>query len=258
VARLITRNNFSFPTGVATYFNNTHPAARGVGISDSSGFRGGVCCVAMPNCGLVDIINRKIGTAVGAGSVSFPVHGFIGPSLKPSGIAGIEFATGAMDGSGYQSIHAAIFSGTYSNGFYSTPITAEGPIWFSVSDSSLGGTRRGAFTWDGVTVNTANACVLQDNVPYFMMTCYMGSPGGGYWLLKNLKTGAVSIDTGGGNLLSSQSSGVPKLWVGINGGLNCAFNGNIAAVFMSQRNFLSVQEGMAWAENPWSLWYPDV
>lgn len=227
----------------------------------SSGQNGGVACVATSS-GMIDLISGRRGSPIG--SPIFTVNGLIGPSMKSTGLtSGFSFATGAGSGSAVPTVFAAIISPTsISNGVFSTSIIANGNHWFGLADSSIGLPGRLGSTVQGVSAS-GSTVQLAANAPYFVMAASYGTSANGFWLARNLKTGALQVDISNATaipVVNDTGSGV--IYIGNSSNTTDGMVGYIAAAMLSAPPAtvavtpLTLADGIAWSLDPWSFWYP--
>ncbi len=125
----------------------------------------------------------------------------------------------------------------------------------------------------GLVINTTGTCVdfnfgnqnnnftslvVTANQPYLMIVSVVAALGVMNGLLLNLATGKVLTQTlassaGGGNCFAGGNINIGN-WVLSN---TLSFPGSIAAAMIIPK-FMSINDMLVWAQDPWSFWYPTV
>jgi hypothetical protein len=257
-------NKLAFPGGRMPMINMNHRAASGYGPSNSSQtYRFGGIALVATNSGMMSIVgDPNPGTAQSTG-ISYAKYGVMGPAVKCSDFtSALQFTKGAGDGSGRPSITAAILCvPNFSNGRPGQIIIGCGARGFAISDTQYNAGGFLSFYWDSVTLDSSTARI-QAGVPYFVLSVSQSTSGNGFYLAKNLLTGQVSLDPSHGGQwdLSDTATGTFNLFNTSN--LLNGLIGYISAFMWMQSPFgmgyvMTIQEGLDWADDPWSFWYPD-
>jgi hypothetical protein len=86
------------------------------------------------------------------------------------------------------------------------------------------------------------------------------SASNGFWLARNLATGALQFDTTSNNIPSSSATGLNNVYIGNSDTGVDGFNGYIAAAMCNYlvQTPLSLADGIMWSTDPWSFWYPNT
>lgn len=240
-------NTLAYPAGVAPGFDPTHPAA-----AASMGYGHGFSGIASSG-GITNILTGKSGTLVGAPTAKVLA---MGPTINFGGGA----STDAVTFAGQSTIN-------------DTAITLAGIV---VMDTNAGTTQSiiqndfGSASGVGIRNNTGAlqfyASSLGSNlspffcfvvgVPTFFAVSVSGSLGTANFLSKRLDTGAVLTSS---TTLAYSITRAPNgtYVVGNSTSANQGCGGSIGAVMFAP-TFMSGQQLLKWADDPWSFWYPNA
>jgi len=244
----ITRNPLAFPAGVTPGFNPNHIGARKC---RWSGVPFGV--------NYCNVLNGKVGT-MGGGAVGSLVsfkHGLLGPAIKASGYfyqAYTAFET-------YTIVQNEDF--TFA-GFFQLDVGDGGDCAIVSNNGGNNNNYGAAITINGdrfklyfigsIYAGPSATVLCPVGGSYFFIASWTAAYNGVSMLTVNLATGQQRTEfmgTGGFNMLG-----------GAGGASGLCFGGNMPpgsiGHMMWSRSYLMWQEMQAWAQDPWSFWYPDV
>lgn len=232
----------AYPFGVRAGYDPTHIAATGGTVRLSA-----VPCNANyirldPNAQLIGVINTA--------GPTYSVDGIMGPVLTYNGTQntkGIQFNSEPVTTDTGNTIAAifsvaslaaniAIFNNNHTNGSASLDleILTTGVVELNASFTLIA----------GPTVSV--------NVPYFVIaSCTSGST---LFVLRNLFTGQTTITTNAATYTPAANN-LGTFNLGCFSPNGYSYNGSIAAVMYSSIR-LSLPQMLAWANDPWSFWYP--
>lgn len=226
----IWRNPLAFPTGRRPSFDPTHIAAPPLNAPAWAS-----AAVVGNNFLELPSLSAPTGT-----QPAYSTDGILGPVGVFNNNAFLTLtypSSGAAPG-----VVAAIFRPTTSS-----PVAVMGQTYgISITSTSIfmSGNSQGDVI--GVTV----PAVL--NVPFFFAASSTGSSGVTRAVAVNLNTGQIYTSTG---LAGIGVAGNKAFHLG--GFSGNSFVGSIAAAFLGQGYSLSLSQLLAWAQDPWSFWYPD-
>jgi hypothetical protein len=241
------RNKLIYPAGATPGFDPTHPAAQG--IVSGHGFAG-----VASNNGFANLVNGARGTL--NTSPTSGIIGAIGPGLLcDSGNKSATFAGNLAANDTAFTVAGIVQHTSIGGNFYllsNTGTTGKGFYFGHSSSSQISFT----FNGGGSTLGTPGLAYAA-NTPYFIAASAIQS-GANYIFhsaIKNLLTGAITttattqVSTGpaaasdGTYMVGNTPSGFQSL------------HGYIAAAMFAP-SFLTRQQLLRWAEDPWSFWYP--
>ena len=235
--KLVGRNPLAFPDGFSPGIDYTHPAAKGIRFFSGIALTG-------------NFISLTGGGAPGtiAGAPTSGLDGAIGPNTAfAASTANIQF-------SGFFTINDP--SQTIACIFIMTSVAAGQKTMFSNTSTINTGYR---LFVNGVTLEGGAGTTtmvfsqnLSANTPYFAaMSLRSGNSNA---VITNLQTGVVRTS----NIATAYTSVTPSGAVIVgNAPTAAASNFKIAAV-MTSPAYLSAAQLLAWANDPWSFWYPQI
>ena len=199
------------------------------------------------NGGFVRLDVAQLGSQTGT-LAGFPIDGVMGPTIKPgssaSGAAGFQFTGTAPPASTGITLAAIV----------SNPLTGGGGYQTIYTDNSCEldiRSQTGMFFYtSGGSFQNFN---MVANAPYFTITSVSSSSGIYAQTLFNLSTGTLLTASG---TTSSNTLSTGTIQIGYQGGSQI-FNGKIAAVAVI-KSYINLSTQYAWAQDPWSFWYPDI
>lgn len=234
-------NKLLFP-GTLPALNRAHPAANG-------------CILAIvPNgFNFFNLVNSAQGTVNNLGSgLSYKIFPNFGPTiLYTSGTNDVITFSGAYNGSGGLTIAGiTAIQGNPGTTSYLLNDSATGTNGVGTQISGSGNVLDGIIAGSGTSLNAIP--LSYTNVPYFIAVSYGSSIAN--VVLRRLDTGAIQFQNGFSTGLTP-SVGDGTLYIGSRGAARM-WDGEIAAISYSN-TFLSTAQLLQWADDPWSLWYPN-
>lgn len=230
---------FAFPGGLPG-FDPSHPAAMGTLFSGASS----------PGGSFTSILNGKPGTKNGTPTTS--IFGAIGP--QTSFLGNSDNATFAFPATAFSALTmAAIFT-------LSTVTGLAAYIMHNAAGGSTGiGTGIGASATLGLVCNNVgnanslgSSVAISLGVPYFAAVSVFSSTLA-VAVLKNLQTGQITTFTGAPPAAATAGDG--NIYIGNRGTNTRQLGGGVAAAMWSS-SFTNLPTLIAWAQDPWSFWYP--
>jgi hypothetical protein len=226
-----------------------YPAGCGVqpGVAPQSGAT--FSAIAAPNgANFLSLLNGAKPGTVGGTSITSSFDPLLGPvttlpSSTTSATAGFTFAGNSS---------TAFAASTICAIFRLTAITTNQYI-FSNGSGSMVVNSDGSLRW--VIINVADEFSGQNltaGVPYFVAQSQLSATSI-VFLTKRLDTGKIVTSSSGAG---TPGTGATSWVVGNSTNNNQPTNGSIAAVLFSP-NPTPVMQLFAWAQDPWSLWYPN-
>jgi hypothetical protein len=240
-------DRYSYPAGILPGFNPEHPAVRGI-VYVSAVARGAAGFAGA----FINIMNGRISVRSGA-QVTDSIDGKIGPyhitgsfnseTLNGSFPGSVAYPTGTM---------AAIMRIGTAASFTVTAhiLNVMGGQWMKIEQTT------GNFSLEfpaSVSPYGANANFnLVFEAPYFLFTSW--NPVQVDFVARNLETGQVfhTFNTPG---VSAPHTSDGNFTIGCDGSGGGNSTTRIAAV-MFQSGYCPGGLGLAWAEDPWTFWYP--
>lgn len=213
----------------------------------------GVAAVASPGGGFIDLAGKGQGTK--AASMTSKLDGVIGLTTVGNG------GTGGFSWTGQAT--TSVTGGYITAGFIiRTPSSVasaklldqtggSGGLTFGVSATAGSG-----FIFTGAGGGTAKAFTLSANKAYFL-ACSLRMSGSSSpiqrWVKVDLETGQIETSA---KTTNETLGNIASTLVLTNTTGTASFTGGIAAAMLSYRSFLTMAELIAWAQDPWSFWYP--
>lgn len=249
MGRIITRNPLAFPCGVRPGFNPEHRASvnrRFSGTPQGSNY--------------INVLTGKVGNlTLSSGPISSFNHGLLGPcvqvpsyfmqqcsTFEPYPVAVSEDCT--LAGFTAQTIPAgdvAMFANNGGNGnLFGNCAVRRGSnlIWAMQNVVSVGPTGQAFFPVDW-------------NSYFYAMSWSKGNVNG---------VNCVSIDLSNGKIVTEFMGSSSFASLGGTGGASCLGPGNSNSMdgffgpHMWSATYMTMPELVAWANDPWAFWYPDV
>lgn len=235
--------SLAFPVGRMAGVDPSHPATN-------------YCVVSSTVIGCVPTALVPYAQAVASFTPSFVIDAALGPAIQPStsnnnGPNGYKFSATTALNSDFTA--AAIFR----------PLSISGGSNFYLIAAGASGVNGGGLIGVNSTGvlqvhvsganNIATGLAVAANIPYFAAVSFKN---GAQWaaVLLNLASGALKYASGTTAL--TQSVAGTNIGIGYafgSSGIN--FGGNLSATNYTAA-FLSLSQLMAWAEDPWSYWFP--
>lgn len=232
---LLSRNELAFPSGTASGFNPSHVGAPNTRMS----------CVAQGGS-FLNLINNKIGV-VSAGAPAQAMHGIIGPVTKfaattdaitLTGSGGINFASGSNNFT--LACITTVSAASVNTNIFITGVSFRANLQIGSASNHFFVNVAG-----GSNIDSGIAAVV--NQPVFFAASV--NPGGTNFVVKNLLSGAVQTGTGATTAVGGTSDGNYVF------GGSPSVNGTVAAA-MASASSMGMAQLLAWADDPWSFWYP--
>lgn len=240
----LAQNELAYPAGVAPGFDPSHIALRGAISAFSSVAQGGTH------------INLRTGARGGVGgSVTFGIDKDVGPSTitTAGGSALVSFVGNPTVAPPALTMAAIVKFSSGALSFYNCALafggTTNTSVWLIWPQ-----TQPLTFWVNNATQIISTIGAVATGVPYFVIASGL-SGGAVNFLIKNLATGKVLTETVAASAVYSAPNG--NIRVAANGFSNSGFGGLVAAsAAIVSNDRLSVHEMRAWADDPWSFWYP--
>lgn len=231
-----------FPAGRTPGFNPSHPASGG--ISAGRGFSG-----VASGGSFRSLITGKVGTLNNTPTGGIKAN--LGPIVNFTASAdGLKFAGQSTANDSDFTIGAILSFNTLGSlsCVFGTSATGDS-LMLHKSAANVLAIRTGGGN------QPSDAPALVASVPYFVAVSVTGTGAGtAKYVQTNLSTGVVQTGTGQSAARTPGSDGTYV--VGNWAFFSLPTLGNIAAI-MYAPSFISSQQLMQWAQNPWSFWYPD-
>jgi hypothetical protein len=234
-------SGFEFPAYRAAGFDPTHPAG---------GSLVRMSCVPAGGGAFINLLNGQASTPTN-GTFTSPIWGALGPTVTVPGTStAYNSVANSISESPTATTVAAIFAmnGASLNGYL---VSDETSASATINALKLSSGEAELLLNDAVTVVITPA--LTTKVPYFV--AISGKVNLQYYVIVNLLTGQV-IASGSGSATHAPGTNSGAAYA--IGGVSTASqtpNVWIAAAMMS-RQFLSLDQLLAWGQDPWAFWYP--
>lgn len=213
----------------------------------------GVAAVASPGGGFIDLAGKGQGTK--AASMTSKLDGVIGLTTVGNG------GTGGFSWTGQAT--ASVTGGYLTAGFIIRTPSSVASAKLLDQTGGLGGltfgvsaTAGSGFIFTGAGGGTAKAFTLSANKAYFL-ACSLRMSGVSSpiqrWVKVDLATGQIETTA---TTTNETLGNIASTLVLTNTTGTASFTGGIAAAMLSYRSFLTMAELIAWAQDPWSFWYP--
>jgi hypothetical protein len=249
------KNPFVYPGDRLLGFDPTHPASQnGVTLS----------AVAATGSGIQVAGQFAIKPSTITGTSANVVDGIIGPCMQPAtnNNAQNNFVTWQLGGGAAYSVKnthtlAGICRPLAINGGTNSILMSEGTFAGAAAGSfQIGYTTAGkwSFTAYNISIPVPPFSVVA-GVPVFvaMSASSAGTTATFNTILVNLNTGSIQTSTQTNSPITTPTPNAVNM--GSNSVANRSFGGNVAAIMVSN-SFLSLNQLIAWANDPWSFWYP--
>ncbi len=252
-------NPLGFPGGVLPGFDPSHPAARNCFLS-----------AVAANGSFISNLNGAPGSVVAGGTPALPVQAVLAP---PGPAVGFSLANSATKTSyislplsppnsrvvTFAAVVTPVFSGAISaQAVACTNLTGGGgAAGLDLRLGLSGSTQTLQIHVPGVGAFTASSFGMLTARSYFVFASGNSLTGAANYVMLDLATGALqSGTTSTGAFTPAAPAGGVVVGNYPNGGTPAnEFMGYISAVHGANQ-FMSLQQGVQWAADPWSFWYP--
>jgi len=230
---ILLRDPYAVPSGIAPGIDQTHPAAQGCVLS----------AVATRN-GFFNLTRGGVLPASTVGTPGTAINANMGLCATNTGTTQIWRWSGGPTNTEPSMTMARIGLHTGGTAFLLTTgdSTANTAGWrFDISVNVLRMVSNGGAAKNGPTISLST--------PYFMAVSI--NSGATNFVVRNLVTGQVQTSTTTGTTATASDG-----FTNIGGGSGNTGNQSVAAASISH-TFMSLQQLLAWSQDPWAFWYPN-